>query len=105
MNSFRISSDTGIFGFSTYVQLPPANGNGTGARSAIPWSAAQATCTVPVAGWGKLNRNCPGAPKVMLAAGTPLIRRSDAWTPVTGSLKNTSMLVKERFFDPGGGDI
>src|SRR5688572_11383727 len=71
----------------------------------MPWSGAQATVTVPVAGCGKSKTNWPGNPKLNCVAGTSLTRKSDASTPVTGSLKNTSTLASERFVEPASGNV
>jgi len=46
----------------------------------MPCSLAQATCTAPVAGAGKVNTYGPARLPETLVAGLPLIHRSDAFT-------------------------
>ena len=79
-----------------YCQVAPGlvvlNGFAGIPKSAMPLPGAQVMLTLPYAGCGKVNVYV-SLPPVMLAAGEPLISKSDAFTPVTGSLKVTAMVV------------
>src|SRR5438105_3584547 len=70
----------------------------------MPLFAAQATCTAPVGGSGKLKMNWFGATALRPEAGIPLMRRSDASTPETDSLKRTVIELRERTVPPGAGE-
>src|SRR5882762_8934309 len=65
--------------------------------------AANATCTGPTIGCGKRNAYWLGASTVRLVAGLPLINRSAASTPVTPSVKSTSICVRLRTVTPANG--
>src|SRR5947207_14261643 len=69
----------------------------------MPVLAAHATCTVPVGGCGKWNVKSLGLFVITLAAGTPSISKSDAFTPVTVLLKVTLIALKLIRSDPGDG--
>src|SRR5262249_6340695 len=58
------------------------------------WPAAQASCTVPGAGDGKRKTYGPANEPVTFVAGLPLINKSAASTPVTGSVNPTSTCVR-----------
>src|SRR5688500_6376032 len=59
----------------------------------MPCEPLHATRTVPSGGAGKPNVKFV-LPAVSIVAGRPLISKSDASTPVTGSLKLTVICVK-----------
>src|ERR1043166_4607848 len=96
MNSEIIRPGTGAFGSRVYDQPPPAKLLEALLKSRMPWPAAQATCTAPVGGWGKVKTNCEGVTSTRLVAGWLLICRSLASMPATGSLKATSTDVNCR---------
>src|SRR5438093_3748167 len=70
----------------------------------MPCPAAQATCTVPVAGAGNWNTYGPFDTRVTFVAGWELISRSAALTPLTSSLNVTSIWVSVRTTPPPGGN-
>src|SRR4026207_792023 len=69
----------------------------------MPWPGLQATCTVPVAGSGKLKTQRIGSRITIPVAGFPLMRRSDASRLVTGLEKCVSICGSERSVNPGRG--
>src|SRR5215212_6565837 len=71
-------------------------------KSAIPCATAQLNWTVPYAGCRKLKVKLVPAP-VTLVAATPLIKRSDAFTPCTGSLNVTVAEVRLETMLPAAG--
>src|SRR5687767_3238532 len=78
-----------------------SNGLAGDSRSTMPWPEANSTRIAPSNGCGKLKVYSALKP-VTPVAGTPLISRSDAVTPSTGSLKVTAICVK-LFRVPGAG--
>src|SRR5687767_13728324 len=78
----------GRFGLTVYDQLPPVKG--FPAVSVMPWPGANVTVTAPAAGGGNSKMNCDGEMSRTLVAATPLMRKSDASTPVIGPSKITS---------------
>src|SRR6185503_13632653 len=71
---------------NVYCQLVPgSNAFGGCSRSVIPAFGASATFTPPNGGWGKVKILTAPSPEMPLA-GAPFTIRSEASTPVTGSL-------------------
>ncbi len=66
----------------------------------MPCAVVHATVTLPDAGWGKRKVYGPAPEPTTDVAGMPLIRRLAAFTPVTGSVNTTMILVRAGIVDP-----
>src|SRR5258708_6695005 len=81
----------------------PGKPFGGTAEALIPFAKFQGVRTRPGAGWGKLKTDCQAVKASDVVGPHPLISKSAALTPVTSSLKTTSISSRCRIVAPGLG--